>query len=149
MRSFCLCWVAACDPWGNLLLAAARCPASLLSAPAMALKHPPHPWGTSAAISSATSVLWQDMEKSEACQRGRAGMLGGLLADYLVLSHPIWSPSPIANFCFSAVTVRSSVWAWCHWKHGWDHSLFGNTLRRRTIDSSGVDLSLEISFRIS
>lgn len=40
--------------------------------------------------------------------------------------------SPLVDFCSSAVTDRSSVWTWCHWKHDWGCSQFGNTSRRTT-----------------
>lgn len=44
-------------------------------------------WSTSTAASRAMSPLWQDV-----CQRRRAGLLSGLLAEHPVLSHPICSP---------------------------------------------------------
>lgn len=125
------------DP-GAILLpspgSAARCPASSLPAPATALGHPAHPRSKPAAISSAKSLLRRDAEKSGGCQRRRAGMPRGSLAERSGLSHPIWSPPSVADFCFSAVTDKSPVWTWCRWKHGRGHSRFGNTTRRGTID---------------
>lgn len=117
-----------------LLLAAARCPASSLPAPATAPGHPAHPRSKPTAISSAKSLLRRDAEKSGACRRRRAGMPRGSLAERSGLSHPIWSPPSVADFCFSAVTDKSPVWTRCRWKHGRGHSRFGNTPRRGTID---------------
>lgn len=113
--------------------AAGSCPVSCLLVPCRrhsseALKHLAHLRSTSTATGCLPALAGH--RESGACQRRRAGMQGGWLAERSVLSLPIWSPPSAADFCFSAVTV----WAWCHRKHGRGRSLFGTMPRRRRLD---------------